>query len=58
MIEKVDKNGLKYCHFFYKEIEEKFGDFIEQEKIKKIKDQLLWFDREALNNFEEKRNKY
>ena len=51
MIEKVDKNGLKYCHFFYKEIEEKFGDFIEQEKIKKIKDQLLWFDREALNNF-------
>ncbi|KAK8876018.1 hypothetical protein M9Y10_006201 [Tritrichomonas musculus] len=35
MIEKVDKNGLKYCHFFYKEIEEKFGDFIEQDKIKK-----------------------
>ena len=51
MISKLDPNGMKYCYFFYPEIEK----FIGEEKMKDIKNELLEKDPQIFENFENNR---
>lgn len=53
ILNKIDLNGTKYRHFFYPEIKEYIGD----EKINDIKNELLAIDPNIFDNFEEKREK-
>ena len=49
MVNKIEPNGNRYCHFFYPELEKLKGE----EKIKDIKEELLSFNPEIFENFEE-----
>ena len=51
LMSKNEGNGYRYCHFFYPEIK----DFINEEKIKEIKDELISNDPNIFVDFEEKR---
>ncbi|KAK8846433.1 hypothetical protein M9Y10_020454 [Tritrichomonas musculus] len=53
IMEKSEPNSSKFCHFFYPEIE----FFINEEKRKEIKKELLNIDPQIFTNFESNRQK-
>ncbi|KAK8886902.1 hypothetical protein M9Y10_037935 [Tritrichomonas musculus] len=54
LIKKVDKNGTKYCHFFYPEIES-FWKETNPSKVESIKQEIIEIDPNIFLNFEAKR---
>ena len=52
LISKIEKNGNRYCHFFYPEIKEFVGD----EKSKNIENELLSINSNIFDCFNEKRH--
>ena len=53
IIDTIEGNGNRFCHFFYPEIKE----FLGSEKVKDIETELFEGDSNIFNNFEEKRHK-
>lgn len=53
IISKIEKNGNRYCYFFYPEIK----DFNDEEIMKGIEEELLSIDINIFDNFNEKRQK-
>lgn len=53
IIDTIEGNGNRFCHFFYPEIKE----FLGSEKVKDIETELFECDSNIFNNFEEKRYK-
>ncbi|KAK8843295.1 hypothetical protein M9Y10_025150 [Tritrichomonas musculus] len=51
MINKVESNGNRYCYFFYPEIE----NFVGEEKMKDVKNELLSKDPNFFDNYQYKR---
>ena len=53
LLDRIDLNGTKYCYFFYPEIK----PFIGEEKAEEIENELISYDSNIFNNFDEKRQK-
>ena len=51
IINIVEPNGNRYCHFFYPELEKFKGE----EEMKSIKEEILTINETAFENYEEKR---
>ena len=51
LINNIEANGNRYCHFFYPELEKLKG----AKAMKSIKDEILSIDPTAFDNFESKR---
>ncbi|KAK8883930.1 hypothetical protein M9Y10_043032 [Tritrichomonas musculus] len=53
IVYKLENNGKRYCHFFIPELE----NFVGEEKMKYVKNELLKKDPDFFTNYEEKRQK-
>ena len=51
MMSKYETNGNRYCHFFYPELEQ----FLGEEKMKSVKNELLNMSENVFDNYELKR---
>ena len=53
IINKIEKNGNRYCHFFYPEIKK----FVDEEQIKKIEKEMIAKEPNIFDNFDQNRHK-